>query len=409
MKRLRNHLRSSEEETQIQTLTNTIGDRRHRDFLDTVAYLEHTEGWLPTVNLLKRTSNSRYNTPIGVASPATQIEPLKYREMIFSLLSCKGFEPVNITTTKILETISETENLIDAQRKILQVVKKAASNQIQKGDSLFFSIDEFDMYGHEILRQDIEKVTMKKLDEMTFLHRDDEYDIEPLWYTDFGMTTLSTLGIKGTWLSREQIDTVLSVIQISNHTKTKLNSAFDSKQNTSSKVTPPSHKDYRLLIRSIINQNLDLLMQLGSRHAITILNPLLNDTISFYNKNRSSTTYASILSLIRAHIRVRSNNSLPYLNQLIDTDDPRLVTPAITAIGNYYCQNSAAILVERICSHKKKQVVELMLTALENIYERLPEVEVIIGNAIDSRCRNRGRLKRLQRKYSNKEADYYNY
>jgi hypothetical protein len=408
MKRLRKHLELSEEQGAVQEIASAIGDRRHRDLLDIIAHLEHTKDWTSAVQLLTMAQQCEYKTPIGVAESTTQIEPLKYREMLFSFFTCNGLEPVNISTREILETLAETENMIDAKNKIGQTVVEAAYTQIQDKDILFFVFDEFESSIEENLRQAAETITIEKLDKMSFSLRNNKYNIEPLWYTGPGVIALSSLETKGTWLPRDQIATVLSVIQVSQSTKEKLTKALDVDQLEQSEVIHPSHTDYRLLISSIIDHDISSLMRLGSRHAVTLLNPLLNSTISVYNNTQSSSDYALVLSQIRAHIKIRSPFSLLHLNQLMESDNPRLSTPAIAAIGNFYSQSAASILVTSICHCKKKEKASLMLTALENISNRLPEVEAIIKDALGSECRNKTRLKSLQKKQS-EDTEYYEY
>ena len=95
-------------------ITDAIGDRRYRDLVDLVARIEGEDGWSTALEFLISARSQKYISPLTMGQDRTCLEPLKYREMIFELLSCKGLEPVTTDTTTLLNNLDGESSLIDA-------------------------------------------------------------------------------------------------------------------------------------------------------------------------------------------------------------------------------------------------------------------------------------------------------
>jgi hypothetical protein len=77
------------------------------------------------------------------------------------------------------------------------------------------------------------------------------------------------------------------------------------------------------------------------------------------------------------------------------------------AIGNFYHESSAATLVKLLCTQKKDEIEKVVIKAIENVYKKCPEADIVIANSLDTECRNRGKLKKLYRRLSKEKPLYY--
>ena len=123
-------------------ITNAIGDRRYRDLVDTIATIESEDGWSTALEFLMKAQNKKYSSPIAIGQDKTNLEELKYREMVFELLSCSGLEPVTTDTTELLKELGTESSLVDASRALVLRLEELTAEQIQTGDTLFFDFSE---------------------------------------------------------------------------------------------------------------------------------------------------------------------------------------------------------------------------------------------------------------------------
>jgi hypothetical protein len=127
-----------------------------------------------------------------------------------------------------------------------------------------------------------------------------------------------------------------------------------------------------------------------------------------YKDSNSSSTFREILSCVNAHVRVRTPESILLLENLTRSKDIRIVTTAITALGNFYNESSASVLVDLLCATKNKEVANTTTRAIKNVGKKCFETKYIVKNAIESSsCVNIGRLKRLYKEIWKEIDDYY--
>ena len=106
----------------IQEITNAIGDRRIRDLVDIIAREEILKGWNTVVEFLMKSGQNEYPVPLGHDTLEIKVEPLKYREAIFEVFGCTGWEPVNKSTNKLLEETYIAVSGVDAARIIVNEI-----------------------------------------------------------------------------------------------------------------------------------------------------------------------------------------------------------------------------------------------------------------------------------------------
>ena len=157
----------------------------------------------------------------------------------------------------------------------------------------------------------------------------------------------------------------------------------------------PSNRSYSILHQDIIDQNLDGLILHGSIQSIPILSVVLDMVTSKYMTSESSEDYRQMLQCINCHVAVRDLDSILVLERLLRTRDHRIVTPAITALGNFYHESSALAIAELLCSKKDESITRVAIPSLENILKKCPEVIPAIKSILDSDCVNKRPLRRL--------------
>jgi hypothetical protein len=402
LKAAKDRARQSEEQHRVQMIADAIGERRDRDLLDLLSHIEQERSWAEAVEHLIKAQDFDYALPMGTGSSKTKVEPLKFREMLFLILSCNGLEPVSISTIELLNQMKEESSLIDAAITAHHHIESVTKEQVESGDILFFSANE---YGAEIsdnISQLIEDVKQEKSLEILLEKRNDQVDITPLWQHESSRLLLSELGVKGQIVDLKQISEVLPVIQLPV-------SITDVDQFTSFKSKPlyPSNGEYHNLHRFIINHDTEGLCHLSSRHALPTIRFLLGDVLNLYTKEPLSDRYRQILNLIHAHVRIRTEDSIQLLESLTALKDIRIISVAITALGNFYNQSAAAALVELLCRSRNREIVKATTDAILNVAKRCPETySVIMTNLESSNCKQRGRLKQILRRLK-KQGMYY--
>lgn len=394
--------REFEKETLIQSIVESISTRKHRDLLDTLAEIEQTNGWPIAIEYLSEANGKTYNYNMGIKGPGVQLEPLKYREVIFKLFRCEGLEPVAIDTDTILKELSHETSMVDATHTFARKVEELAWKQIDKNDLLFFTPPNDNIWISDDLKNHILDFQKKEINELILRKIENQINVESLWYSELGRQALSSIGIQGLHISPDELSEVLSVIQVSPKLQPKIMNS-DEHEVQLHRITLPTHQDYKLLLISIIEHNSINLSHLGSKHSIPTLNCMLYDALNQYEIETSSSNYQNVLTMIMYHVMIRELNSISILEQLSHLNDRRIATIAIIALGNYYHESAASVLVDLACNKKNDEVIGKALTALENLCINSSEAVLVIEKALKMECTNYGKLlhlfKRIAKKY----------
>jgi hypothetical protein len=396
-----------EEESQIGDIASAIGDRRVRDLVDITARVEQDSGWECVLEYLIRAAKTKYPAPIGAGGSHTSIESLKYREMIFTLFGCAGFEPVEPSTINLLHELEEAESIASASQILTSRVEELVYEQIRLGDTLFFDFSTHMYNSSPKIQESLERIRQEETLAVSLSENKGQIDISPLWHTEFGRRALVELGIQGQYLNHIDFELVLSVIQLSSSTKKQLQSSISKSPIEPANLIRPSNKEFDSLFNLIISQDLNGLWKYGSKYSFPVINTLLDKSIMKYKNNTSSDNYRYLLSCINAHVVVRTLESILSLKKLMQLKDLRLVTPAAMALGNFYHESSAAALLEVLCNRKDKKILEAAVTPLDNLYIRTPEAESILVQTMAMQCKNPGLLKRIYKRLSKKKSSYY--
>jgi hypothetical protein len=403
LKAAKDRARQSEERHRVQMIADAIGERRDRDLLDLLSQIEQEKNWAEAVKHLIKAQDFIYDLPIGTGPSKTKVESLKFREMLFLILGCNGLEPVCISTSELLNRMKEESSLIDASNTAHQYIESITKEQVESGDLLFFSTNEYGAQISDSISRLIEGLKQEMFQELLLEKKNNQVNITPLWQHETSRLLLSELGVKGQIVDLKQLNGVLSVIQFP--VSMADISEFASLE---SKSRYPSNEEYHNLHRFIINHDTEGLCHLSSRHALPTLRFLLEEVLNLYIRDSSSDRYRQILNLIHMHVRVRTLDSIQLLESLTILKDIRISSVAITALGNYYNQSAAAALVELLCRSRNREIVKTTTDAILNVAKRCPETySVIMTNLESSNCKQRGRLKRILRELKKKQGLYY--
>jgi hypothetical protein len=400
---VKERVKQSEEKQLTQMVADAIGERRYRDLKDIVSQIEQDRGWSETLKHLSKAKNFTYTLPIGAGPNKTVIETLKYRETLFSILNCCGFEPISITTEEILSRLKDEDSLIDASKLFQTECESLTIKQIELGDTLFFDRMYFDSSISKTVIDLLEESQHQEVTNLLLSKHNDRIDILPLWYCEKGRQALSQLGIKGTTIDSEAFDIVISVIheEVSTTESLELGNAQQS-------LTQPSNPQYGTLITSIINHDINSLCSMSSKHSYHTLKSKLEETMDSYKRQSSSTIFRNVLSYMNAHVRVRTTESIMSLEELTHSKDTRIATTAITALGNFYNESAASALVDLLCETKNREVESTAIRAIKNISKRCFETKYILKSALDSvTCTNIARIKRIYKELWKEKDDYY--
>ncbi|MFX0056208.1 MAG: hypothetical protein ACFFAX_10110 [Promethearchaeota archaeon] len=395
LKASRERAEKAEMENSLKDIVNAIGERRSRDLLDIVATVEQDKGWNTALEYLIDVGNMEYSTPAGFGKQQKPIEPLKYREMIFDLLSCNGFEPVQNETVSLLRTLKSSKSLAEASQSFTFHVQEIAMKQIESGDTLYFNLPPDTKF--EEFNKQLEAIRVEQIANLNLKRTGDLVDATQLWYSEYGRLALSDLGIKGNKTSMDQFDMVLSVIQVSPEVKQRI-TVSETVEASGMGSIGPSNQMYKELHEHIMHQDIEGLISKGSIHSLPTLNAMLDNAVTQYMSSKSSEAYRQLLQCINGHVAVRHLDSITHLEKLLRTDDQRIITPSITALGNLYHESSAHAIVDLICRSMDKRVIDASLTALDNILTKSPETMTVIKDALESECKNRRHLRRFQKR-----------
>ena len=403
LRAVKERVKQSEELQVTQMIADAIGERRNRDLEDLLSQIEQDRGWSAALMHLSQARKLPYNLPIGAGPHETLIEDLKYRETIFTLLDCTGFEPIPITIEEILLRLENEDSLIGASQSFHIECESMAIKQIESGDTLFFNLTDADSSISVSMIELLEKAQHNEVVNLSLDKHSNLINILPLWYCEKGRQVLSQLGIKGTEIDSETFDVVISVIQ------EELPTTESTRAHVTEQSLPqPSNPLYGKLLTSIINHDIDNLSALASKHSYHTIKSILQNLLDCYENSQSSTDFREIVSCVNAHVRIRTPESITYLEELIQSKDMRISTVAITALGNFYNEASVSALVDLLCTTRNMEVVNTTIRAIKNISKRCFETKYIVRNATESSsCTNIGRLKRLYKEIWKEIGGYY--
>ncbi|MGY5871070.1 MAG: HEAT repeat domain-containing protein [Candidatus Thorarchaeota archaeon] len=400
---VKERVKQSEEQQLTQMVADAIGERRYRDLKDIVSQIEQDRGWPETLKHLSKARKFTYTLPIGAGPSKTVIENLKYRETIFSILDCCGFEPITVTIEEILSRLKDEDSLIDASRLFQTECESLAIKQIETGDTLFFDRMYFDSSTSKAVIDLLEESQHQEINNLLLDKHDDRINILPLWYCERGRQALSQLGIKGTTIDSETFDIVISVI----HEDISITESLEP-GNAQQPLIQPSNLQYRTLITSIINHDIESLCSMSSKHSYHTLKSKLEEALDSYEKHSSSANFRNVLSYMNAHVRVRTTESIMSLEELTHSKDTRIATTAITALGNFYNESAASALVDLLCETKNREVEDTTIRGIKNVSKRCFETKYILKSALDSvTCTNIARIKRIYKELWKENDDYY--
>jgi hypothetical protein len=369
---LRKRIRETESEEHLSLLVNAIADRRIRDLSDVVSELESALGWEQVVTYLSQVGTKEYPTPFDMGSKVAHLEPLKYREVLFELFSCKGLEPVNVSTGEVLGLAATECSSVDASRLIFRELRTKASEQIEEGDAMFFETDAIDADFPEDLKSLVNSTLEQQMGEVRLERRGNVVDVGPLWYTHIGLQALVDIGVKGRFIDDDSLAMVLSVLQASVPISSSI---LEVQEFQEQNPNYPSHEDYLKLLGHLMNQDIWGLMHLGSRLAVPTLTFILNEQVSEYKERGigSSETYRGFLRTITAHAKIRSVDSVISLGNLCSLDEPRLSTAAVVALASFYDQSAVHALAALLCSTNDDAVIQAASNAIMNISNKCME------------------------------------
>jgi len=406
LEKSRKRVAELEERDKLDEIANAIGDRRERDLLDLLADIEVRNGWETVVQFLIESAKSTYSAPVGARGSQRRIEPLKYREVIFAILSSAGLEPVNRDAVALLDELRGEESMVSATRTFAARVQNLAIEQFQSGDAFFFDLTSMSSSLPTDLIEKAEVIHKNRMHELIIPVSRKQAHLTQLWHSEYGRIALAEQGVKGNRLPLSDLDSVLSVIQL------RIGHRPMTKEDDRSLEVPevsPANAEYRNFLTMMINQDINGLGLLGSKYSLPLLSTVLESAVVDYQQDKSSNLFRRFISCTNSHVQVRSLNSLATFERIMQLDNSRLVTPVTIALGNFYQESAASVLIELACKTRNKEVEAASITSIANIHQKCPEVEVVLDKVLASECRNRGRLRRLQKKLlKTNKSQYYN-
>ncbi len=393
---LKQRIKESTDKEIIQDIVQSIAERRINDLQDILITLEQTEGWQSAIHYLRESSTSHYFSNIGLNGPRKEIEPIKYREVLFDVLGYGGLDSANISTIELLDFLEAKNSFTQALTALEDIILSSIRTQIMNDDTFFLNLERASTSLPTGLHDQVITIRDQELKNSIFIQDDTKLVISGLWHTEYGHHALSRLGLNKNEVSKQQIDVVLSVLPVSDMIKKQI--IGETPPSNGMEYKEPNHPLYRELLTSLIEGNVSSLRDLGSRCAIGFFSMLLETALDTYKTNPSSENFRTILSCINNLVSVRALDSLTVLDSLANSNDVRLVTPAISALGNFYHLSSIDILVNIVCNRNNPASVDAALKAIENIHKRCPQFEYVIRDHLQYNCHNRAKLQNLYRR-----------
>ena len=395
--------KEAESKGRIQETANAVAERRGRDLVDFLAIIEQREGWSGALDCLRKSFHEEYPIPMRSAGYRAPVEPLKYREMVFELFSCTGLEPVNCDTMILLDELEDEDSLVSATSRFVQRTEELAADQVASGDTLFFDFSDTRSPETMLL---LEKARRTEARIVRDLVSRGMADLRQLWLTEIGRIVLSELGVRG--LDAEDLDgDVMFVL----HALQERLPPAEYEKPLPELIRPenerPLNEFYRRLLESIINQDEEVLCAAGSRWSVPTLNVMLYSSLASYQTTESSDSYRQLIRNTGDHVVVRAPESVPTLSRLARLEDTRISTLAIAALGSFYHESAASVLIDIVCEAASKESVDASLSALYSIAKKCPEARRLVAETVHSERPNRRRLRNLYREMPHGLPEWY--
>lgn len=386
-----------------ELLVRAIADRREKDTMDILAGIEIESDWSTACDLLLEVEDATYVCPIGIENPVTELEPLKYREVIFSIFYSSGLEPVDIPTKKMINEVRACESMSSACNKFSSISMETARKQFDSGDTLFFNPMSFAELDGGFLNR-LHSTRQANLIRINSLDPNSPLDITPLWSDEICRRHLIDLGITGRFISDEDFSDVLSVIQQVSKGPPDSETIGLSEE---FQLSSPSNKKYHQLHEALIDQNIADINALGSKHAVSVLKNVTESNLLTYRTEETSRRYREFLDSINSHVIVRSNDSIVVFQKIIEEDFPRILTPVITALSNFYDESSASVIASILCRTISPTILEHCVRSIKNLYTKCPEVLPQVKSMLNEDCHNHQKLEKLVKEFSKRESEWY--
>ena len=375
----------------ISRMVEAIGDRRSNDFLDLVAGCESQLGWDYASDILSEASAEFCMSPRPNTFQVLPFQPLKLREMIFGLMACSGLEPAALDLKTTFESMRTQNSLADARRAFSHLVIESLAAQVSSGDTLFLDPQTDGL--PDDLKHAIETRQASDIKVSAVVDTQDSLDLSALWLTEPGRRVLTDLGVRGHCISSGD-RSLLDVIQVSLGSTIPIHRGTEQSHKVLSLVRP-TQPEYLRLHSAMIEHDLREISVLGSGLSAPTLNAITKNTLSEYEKSLKSNGYRQFLLCMDAIVAIRATDSISTLAELMESRNPRISFPAVNALGNFYQESAAAILIEKILSSRNRQFTDACCLALEHIHERTPIAEPLILEAIETGQKRRRALKRI--------------
>jgi len=399
MEASKKHIYQSEKARQINEICNSIGERRLKDLMDSLGILESTSGWNTAIEYLISASKGEYSIPVGQQYPNRLLEPLKFREVVFAIFDCTGLEPIQLDTNDLLAELSDVNSFAVAKSQFIDRIRAAAYESINSHNTLFFETELFSSDLFDDIKEKIEDSHQRSIENLSLFYSNDLVSILPLWYCEYGRRALAELGIHKSRIPKTDFEMVISVLQVSRSIKERLlQSLGTANEVDSSKYTKPMNPIYTTLLDAIINDDIDSLRNLGSRHACPTFSYLLKTYVDRYKTSESSQDYRNLLLIVRDHVLVRWNDSIITIAELTQLSDERMVTDAINALGNFYHESSVSTLLDIFCNSNNQKTRKLILKTINHLRIRCPEAQSVVHQILNNDCSHIEELRKFYHK-----------
>lgn len=377
-----------------KAITNAIGERRIRDLIDYLIGIELEEGWNQSLDYLGDSLNREYEIPPLTGRKTRRMEPLKFREVLFSIFDCQGLEAINIDTMTIISKLHNAQSITNAEIFFKEIVNEKLQCHLKDSNLLFINIDGVKSYLDTNLINQIHEKMEENLLSVSLKSNSESVDISPLWYTEYGRTALCRLGIQGSHIDKQTLDMVLSVLPVSQTVRGNITNNMHARR-----LNPPLNDEYQSLLRAMIEQDIMTLAKLGSRNAIPLMNYLLEESVDTFNSEYTSQKYSKIAEQLSNHLFIRSIDSILSFEKMTRADDHRISSLAIIALGNYYHESAVIILAEILCRTKNSDLVNYASQSLRRIKSKFPETKPILKKLMDTMHNNCKPLRQFLESY----------
>ncbi len=377
-----------------KAITNSIGERRVRDLIDFLVGIELKDSWDVALDYLENSMNRDYEIPPLTGKKTRRIEPLKFREVLFSIFGCQGIEAIDMETSAIISKLHDAHSIANAEILFKKIVNEELHHHLKKSNFLFIDTDAAASCLENNLVNQIHQEMENNLSSISLISPSHSIDISSLWYTEYGRIALCTLGIPGSKADKETLDMVLSVLPVSQRVRDKI-----MKNRLTKNLSPPLNDDYQSLLKAMIDQDTMMLAQLGSRNAIPLMNYLLEESVDEFNSEYNSQKYSKITTQLSNHLFIRSIDSVLSLEKMVAADDYRISSLGIIALGNYYHESAVSLLAETICATKNDNLRNYAIQSLNRIKTKFPETKSLLKNLVDSIHKGCKELRRFLEHY----------